>query len=44
MHSIPVSKMHSITDFCEKCPNVNAGFKNYIFGIKEIEENAFTIH
>ena len=34
----------SITDFCEKCHNVNAGFKNVIFGITEFEENAVTLH
>lgn len=36
--------MPSITDFCEKCHNVNAGFKNVIFGITEFEENAVTLH
>jgi hypothetical protein len=42
MPSIAVSKMPSITHFFEKCPNINAGFKNVIFGIKEFEENALT--
>jgi hypothetical protein len=42
MHSIAVSKMPSITHFSEKCPEIKAGFKNVIFGIKEFEENAIT--
>ena len=41
---IKILKMPSITDFCEKCHNVNAGFKNVIFGITEFEENAVTLH
>jgi hypothetical protein len=34
--------MPSIYHFCEKCPDINAGFENVIFGIKEFGENAVT--